>query len=872
MGYLGRIRSSGVSRRDFVKASAAAAAALSATGLAGCAPNSVEKVDEAQGTTRDIVSGEWKTAACWHNCGGRCLNKVLVKDGIAIRQKTDDTHDDSWEYPQQRGCLRGRSQRKQVFAADRIKYPLKRKNWSPDNPNGELRGIDEWERISWDEALTYVADELKKAKNQYGNNSIFCQGPEIGRTLSLFGGYTSGWGTASYGTWLFTPNHIGFDGGAWTNSEGSGYALGVNDRFDLLNCETVVLIGANPAWSSAGNPAWIYLHAKNNGTKFIGVGPDYNESYSLLDAEWIPCRPSMDTVLLIGVAYSLIEKGLIDEDYLNRCTIGFDADHMPEGEDPAGNFKDYLLGTYDGIPKNPKWASALCGTPEELIEKLAEEIAPNKKVALLPSWSTGRNHNADNLPQMVMTLGAMTGHMGKPGHMTGVNGHNVAGNGGPALVKAGGAGIEPIANPIDDALNLSEIWSAILNGEYHWNGVGGTLGAPFEMRPIDIHVIYHAGHCFLQTMDGMTEGIAAHRKVDFVVSHAQFFTTNARYSDIILPIDTQWERPGGFPVDGNREMIIMHSQIIESLYESHSDQWIARELAKKLGIDENAVYPIDEKQQFFNQIAGAQVLEEDGVTWSTLVTITEQDIADWGVQGEPQEGKIKLEDFKKQGVYQVPRYEGDNYGYIAYKDFVADPETHPLWNSESGKQEIYSRKLAERINNFGYSEIKPIPTYIPPAEGYEDTFADFETGAKGEYPYMVCNIHYLRRSHTVFDNIPWLREAWPNPVYLNASDAANEGITDGDTVVVRSPRGEILRKASLTQRVMPGVILLPHGAWVDKGVDDGIDKAGADNILCGAIPTGQGTSGWNTCIANVAKYDEPLEDDVDVALRIVCEE
>ena len=116
---------------------------------------------------RDVVTGEWVPAACWHNCGGRCVNKVLVRDGVVVRQKTDDSVEDSVDNPQQRGCVRGRSQRMQVFGPDRIKYPMKRKGWSPDNPNGQLRGKDEWERISWDEALSYVADELRKAYDSY---------------------------------------------------------------------------------------------------------------------------------------------------------------------------------------------------------------------------------------------------------------------------------------------------------------------------------------------------------------------------------------------------------------------------------------------------------------------------------------------------------------------------------------------------------------------------------------------------------------------------------------------------------------------------------------------------------------------------------
>ena len=49
---------------------------------------------------------------------------------------------------------------------------MKRKGWSPDNPNGELRGKDEWERIGWDEALDYIAAEMKKAYDNYGPKSI----------------------------------------------------------------------------------------------------------------------------------------------------------------------------------------------------------------------------------------------------------------------------------------------------------------------------------------------------------------------------------------------------------------------------------------------------------------------------------------------------------------------------------------------------------------------------------------------------------------------------------------------------------------------------------------------------------------------------
>ena len=72
----------------------------------------------------------------------------------------------------------------------------------------------------------------------------------------------------------------------------------------------------------------------------------------------------------------------------------------------------------------------------------------------------------------------------------------------------------------------------------------------------------------------------------------------------------------------------------------------------------------------------------------------------------------------------------------------------------------------------------------------------------------------------------------------------------------------MLRKAITTQRLTPGVIGLPHGAWVNVDEKTGIDQAGADNYLCGGISTGQGVSGWNGCIANLEKWTgEAIPDD-----------
>lgn len=498
-------------------------------------------------------------------------------------------------------------------------------------------------------------------------------------------------------------------------------------------------------------------------------------------------------------------------------------------------------------------------------------MGKKNKVAFLSSAANARVNNVDSLPQLVMTIGAMGGHMGKSGHMTGTTMHCTSGNGGYALVTNGKDGLPKIENPVDDAINGNEVWDAILNGHYKFTGTGHY--DPAEQRDIDIHVIYSNGGNKLQTNVGMTKGIEAFRKVDMVVSHAQFYTTSARYSDIVLPISTEWERAhgligGNLVHKSNREMVQAYERIIDPMFESKSDQDIACELGEKLGLKKEDIYPFDAEQQFFNVLTSMKVIDADGKTEKNAVKVTDDDIKALGVDGSAQDGELEYTELMKRGVYQVERHVGDNYGYIALEDFCKDPEKNPV-DTPSGKLEIYSQSWADMVNAIGWSTIEPIPTYIPVANGYESSFADWGSKTPGEYPLQVINPHYLRRAHTAFDNVSWLREAWTNPVFISREDAAAAGIADGDTVLLTSPVGKCVRPATVTARVRPGVVALPHGAWVQVDEETGIDQAGADNYLIAQTPTGAAVSGYNSALCKIEKYTgTALGADADLPARM----
>ena len=862
--FLDKIRDAEFSRRQFLKGAAAATAAVTGLGMGAYADENTLAETAAPVEHSPIVNpeegGKWVSAACWHNCGGQCMNKVMVKDGVVVRQKTDDTHPDSYEYPQQRACAKGRAQQKQCFGADRIKYPMKRKHWEPlTGGDRELRGQDEWERITWDEAYKYVADEYRNIIEKYGSSAILVPGwLSMGEVpvLNYLGGHVSTWDSCSYGSYVQDCGMYGMSGG-----DDSG-----NDRMDMTNAEYVVLVGANPAWTGLGTPALALSHAVSNGTKLVVVGPSCNATAKAMDAKWIPCRPGTDTALMLGIAYEMIRQDVVDYDFLNKYTLGFDADHMPEDVELKENYKDYLMGEYDGIVKDAAWASAITGVSEEDIAYLATVLGKDNKTWFIHGYAPARINGGENFPQGFMTVGLMGGHVGKPGHAVSAASEGGSFNTGASLVNSGSTGVSTPDNPIDDEIAAPDVWDAVLSGHYTHVGDGWIGYRDGGERDIDIHMVdFEFEGNFLQTGPNMTKGIEAIRKMDCVIARGMYLTTGCRYADIILPITTRWEREGGFS-KSQREWLNVYSRVTEPLYEAKSDQEIDKGLMEALGYDPAELYQISEKAQFFNQILGCTVINEAGDGYEPLVTVTQEDIDEWGVAEEltaagmepmPQEGRISVNDFIAQGGYQVPRAEGDNYGHIGYAEFVADPEANPL-PSASGKFEICCQAKVDTFNmlriNAG-KEIKPYANYFVPETGYEHTFKDNDiSGEKGEYPYIVYNPHYIGRSHSVFDNNVWLRDTFSDPVFISRADAAEKGIETGDTVLIYNQYGKIVRRASVVSSMIPGVIGIPHGSNVNMDEANQIDRGGADNILIGTPSNGFAVSGYNNNNCNFEKY------------------
>jgi len=732
---------------------------------------------------------EW--SICAHHCGGICLLKVHVKDGVVTRIEADDG-----EEPQLRACLRGHALRQKIYAPDRLGYPLKRVG---------ARGSGEFQRISWDEALDTVANELKRVKETYGNSAILLpigcgnvtllhgMGGVIETLLTMFGGYTGAWGWMSWEAATF----------ASVVQYGTMYVD--NSRDDLLNSRLIILWGINPVNTiHSTNTTWYLAQAREKGVPIVSIDPRYTASTATLATQWIPIRPSTDTAMLLAMAYVIIKENLQDQTFLDRYTIGF------------AQFKDYVLGVEDNVAKTPRWAQSITGVPAATIEKLARDYATIKPAALISGICPGRTAFGEQFHRATSTLAAMTGNIGNHG-------------GNPAARSLGDQhpfNFYPFKigkpmpwggeNPVDKEAPTREI--ALRNYKMAGVPVPRSYARVHGAKLADAILKgrsggYHADYKLLFVINanpvnqfsGVNKWIKALDKLEFMVVMEQFMTATARFADIILPTCTLLER-NDIIAGGATPFYGFLKKVIEPLYETKSQLQIATELADRLGISDYCTMTEDEL------LRNAIMAEGSPVT-------------DW-------------ETFKKKAIYRVGLAEP----YVAFKEQIEDPENNPF-PTPSGKIEIYSQELADMNNPL----LPPIPKWFSPQEGPDDPLVV-------KYPLQLITSRFMRRSHTQFDTIPWLRELEENQVTINADDAEARGISDGDMVRVFSNWGEIIISAKVTERIMPGVVDVPQGAWF-KPDENGVDRGGCPNVLERDEYSPCGSFIWSSALVQVEKAD-----------------
>ncbi len=244
---------------------------------------------------------------CWYQ--QNCCFHIYTRDGVVIREEQVG------DYPQThpgvpdfnpRGCQKGCSYSSLMYSEPRILSPLKRV--------GE-RGEGEWAEVSWDEALTDIANKVIDAITEHGPDSVVLDtGGNAVNHLAIASMYKLFDQLDS--TVLDVNCELGDD------QQGAAVTYGepTSDRSadDYFYSDLVFIWGGNPAYTQIPNFHFL-TEARYNGTRIVAISPDLNASAMHADL-WVPVRPGTDAALALAMAKVVIDEELYDAQLIREQT------------------------------------------------------------------------------------------------------------------------------------------------------------------------------------------------------------------------------------------------------------------------------------------------------------------------------------------------------------------------------------------------------------------------------------------------------------------------------------------------------------------------------------------------------------------------
>jgi len=735
----------------------------------------------------------------------------------------------------------GIAYKRRVYSPNRILYPLKRVDWDPGGErNTRNRGKSKYVRISWDEATDLIAGEITRVQKKYGPEGIFLQTEGHGETkvvhsahgcpcrlLDSMGGYTQSIRNPdSWEGWYWGAKHV------WgCEPVGTMNPYHSNIYWDVAkNTDMIVWIGGDPEttpWGFGGGfmPSLLSYWFTELGIKQIYVCPDLNYGAAVHADKWIPILPNTDAALHLAVAHTWITEGTYDRKYLDTHAVGFD------------KFKDYVLGKEDGVPKTPKWAAGKCGVPSRIIKALARAWAAG-------ATTTGHGFGGPYIrgpyshepARLEVVLLAMQG-LGKPGvhSLFVIEGTFIAyfalkkdiGQPTPQglvrpQVQHAYRGYFPFMPMKKQIIPKPMTHDAIMEGKFDIFGSSDQL-LPVEdqfkryVYPVpgchEIHMIWADTPCFSTCWNDGNSVQEAYRspKIETIIVQHPWLENDCLFADIILPINTKFEEEdiGTDMLACHYNSIYLEAKCIEPVGESRSDYEAVIEVARKLGKE---------------------------AEYTEGKTVAEWIKSGFDGSGVPQAGLCTWEELKEKQYYVIPTDPDWQRFPAGMYEFWQDPEAHPL-STPSGKLEIYSQRLKDNFPDD--DERQPLPKWIEKGESHDEALSSQR--AK-KYPLLCQSNHPRWRVHAQLDDVNWFHEIETckvrgpdgylyEPVWLHPAEAKKRGIQNGDIVRIYNERGAVLCGAYVTERIIPGVAYVDHGARYDPIVPGELDRGGAINTI-----------------------------------------
>ncbi len=523
-------------RRDFLKLSGAACLALASLELDSSLFRRLEAKE-----LKDLPGslGAKEIPSVCDMCFWRCPIVVKVKNGKVV--KIEGNPKSPTNGP--RICARGNAGIQMLYDKDRLKYPLKRKG---------ARGEGKWVRISWDEALDEIAHNLKKTQEKYGKHSIalFDHGASAGFFRNIF----EALGTENFSNEPAFFQCVGPCLLAYLYT--FGYQAIDPAKVDLENARAVLLVGSHLGENIQVSMVRSLIKGLSKGAKLIVIDPRYSAIAGKADI-WLPVRPGTDMAILLAWINYVIEHGLYDKEFVTKHCNGFD-----ELKKAVAKY-------------NIPWAARISDVPEADLKKAIEILAQNRPhVSIHP----GR-HSAWYGPQDVQRhrclaiLTALFGAVGVPGGLYFPTSPPLE-----SVELIDVEEVEPPENSLKNDYPFAEF--------FHGSPTDAIIKATLTGKPYPIKAWGVVGVNLLQTIPNPYQTMEAIKKLDFIFCVDIKPTESALWADIVLPDATYLERYDGlYKCKETSCYVALRQPAVKPLFESRPAFEIARDLAKKLGLE-----------------------------------------------------------------------------------------------------------------------------------------------------------------------------------------------------------------------------------------------------------------------------------------------
>src|SRR5262245_28605141 len=480
------------------------------------------------------MSNQIIRAVCPHDCPDTCAMLVeLDGSGRAVRVKGDP------ENPYTHGglCVKVAHYEKRTYHKDRLLYPMKRTG---------RKGEGRFERISWDEALDFSAAKLKEIGKDdpqailpysYAGTMGLLQGSSMDRRFFHRLGAS------------LLDRTICSTAGMFGMRYTVGASVGTNPE-TIDRAKYILIWGSNIITSNIH--LWRYiLKARSNGAKIVTIDPLLTRTGEQSD-EHIAIMPGTDGALALAMMHIIIRDGLLDRDYIERYTLGF----------------DLLKDRVQEYP--PSGVSKITGIPEATIERLTHEYATQSPAFIRVNYGLQRHAGGGMAVRNIFCLPALVGSWRHPG-------------GGAMLSTSGFFKYNGVALERPDliqghprTINMSKLGEALTAAEPPVRALIVYNSNPAAVAPNQQHVI---------------EGLKREDLFTVVLEHFQ--TDTADYADVLLPATTQLEHLDIHRSYGHTYSML-NTPAIEPLGESKPNTEIFRLFASRMGFNDPCFEDSDE--------------------------------------------------------------------------------------------------------------------------------------------------------------------------------------------------------------------------------------------------------------------------------------